>query len=164
MRIMVRAGVRTSIRLAAIAALAASTLAAASAQTTPDRGTVALGRLAAKDLDVGTPGGKAFLGVIGGTNSCAPPNGPLPGFERLCSWSATNADDDFDMMVGINDNRIVSVLTSWPRQLPAATWSCEAFAPDSDGPGLSICSVKSASVQDRAHWAKGWRDYLNSVS
>jgi hypothetical protein len=161
MRMIYRAGFRTATRLAALAGLAGSALAVASVQKAPDRGIVALGKLAAKDLELGTPGAKAFLGVID-KDSCAPPNGPLPGFERLCSWSATNADDDFDMMVGINGNRIVSVLTSWPRQLPAATWSCEAFAPG-DGPGLSICSVKSASAQDRAHWAKGWRDYLNSV-
>jgi hypothetical protein len=163
MRMMFRAGVRTAIGIAAVSGLAGAALAGESQHKAPDRGVVALGRLAAKDLNLGTPGAKAFLGVIG-KDSCAPPNGPLPGFERLCTWSANKVDDDFDMMIGVNDNRIVSVLTSWPRQLPTAMWTCEGFAPGEDGPQLSICSVKSASGEDRARWAQGWRDYLNSVS
>ncbi|MBT0669300.1 hypothetical protein HT136_13090 [Novosphingobium profundi] len=132
----------------------------------PDRAVVALGALSAADLGVTSPRGKAFLDLLhpGHPEACGPNESDVLDFERSCMWSAREADDDFDMLLGIDQAHIVSVVTAWPDRLPASLWDCQpVFADDAAG-GLMACGVRSASDAQRRHWAQSWRAFLQSAS
>jgi hypothetical protein len=138
---------------------------AVAAGKTPDRAIVALGKLSAADLSVLQPRGNAFLDLLhpGHPEDCGPSESGNLDFDRACMWSATAADDDFDLLVGIDNESIVSVATAWPRQLPASIWACEPLMPDYAPGDMMVCSVRSASEQSRHHWAESWRTFVNSI-
>ncbi|MEE4451559.1 hypothetical protein [Novosphingobium resinovorum] len=160
------------IPLCAMPVIAAAALLAAggsvSALTTPppDRAVMALGTLAPADLDVTKGPGKAFLASLfpGQNDPCPLPAAQNPDFDGACMWSKDDNEEDFDLLIGIEDHAVVSVVTSWPRQLDAQIWACEPIDPATADNFLNVCSVQSATPARRAHWAASWRAFLNAVN
>jgi hypothetical protein len=79
-------------------------------------------------------------------------------------WSKDDNEEDFDLLIGIENHAVVSVVTSWPRQLDAQIWACEPVDPATADNFLNVCSVQSAEPARRAHWATSWRAFLNAVN
>jgi hypothetical protein len=140
----------------------------ASAVTTPppDRAVLALATLGPTDLDMTKGPGKAFLASLfpGRSDPCPLPTGPNPDFDGACMWSKDDNEEDFDLLIGIEDHALVSVVTSWPRQLDTHIWACEPVDPANSDNFLNVCSVQSAATARRAHWTASWRAFLNAVN
>lgn len=151
--------------LATVLAVALLPSVALASGKSPDRAVLALGKLSAAQLSLLEPRGAAFLEGMypGHPEMCGPSSSEALDFDRSCMWSQENADDDFDILVGIENESIVSVVTPWPKALPGTLWTCEPFAAGQAPGDMMICSIASASAQKRGHWAQSWRTFLNSV-
>jgi hypothetical protein len=152
--------------IAAAALLAGSGSASALTTPPPDRAVLALGTLGPLDLDVNNGPGNAFLASLfpGQSDPCPLPAGQNPDFDGACMWSTDDNEEDFDLLIGIEDHALVSVVTSWPRQLDAQIWACEPVDPVNPDNFLNVCSVQSATPAHRAHWAASWRAFLNAMN
>lgn len=152
--------------IAAAALMAGGGSASALTTPPPDRAVLALGTLAPADLDVAKGPGKTFLASLfpGESAPCPLPTGQNPDFDGACMWSKDDNDEDFDLLIGIENHAVVSVVTPWPRQLDAHIWACEPVDPATADNFLAVCSVQSATPARRAHWASSWRAFLNAVN
>lgn len=122
------------------------------------------GQLAAapNGLDLTSPEGRIFKSVfLSGDNSCSDEDeGRLDGqpFTTICVWPDTGGEEDLGRLyLGVNDGRIVSVMTREHGE-PLAGWSC---SPAQRLPRSQICSAASASAADKARWTEFWNTYIN---
>lgn len=122
------------------------------------------GQLAAASngLDLASPDGRIFKGAfLSGDNSCsAGEEGAVDGqpFTNICVWPDTGGEEDLGRLyLGVNDGRIVSVMTREHAQ-PLAGWSC---SPAERLPRSQICNAASASAADQTRWTAFWNGYIN---
>lgn len=156
---------RFALRTLAACALALSSAMAAPVMAAqPDAAIAALSRLSAAQLDTGAGPGNAFLKGFFPQGCGAPGGPPAPQFEAFCAWSSAD-EADFDLLVGLQDRRVVSVVTE-PYALDRTLWECRPLYEKSDEvpSDLQVCSVRSASIADRANWARSWKTFLSAVN
>jgi hypothetical protein len=122
------------------------------------------GQLAAASngLDLASPDGRIFKGAfLSGDNSCSDPEeGSVDGqpFTTICVWPDTGGQEDLGRLyLGVNDGRIVSVMTREHAE-PLAGWSC---SPAERLPRSQICNAASASPADKTRWTEFWNTYIN---
>ena len=152
-------------QLAAI--LVAAGLAVAPTQVTAApaiKGVEGLSRLSAADLDTTRPAGRAFLKSLFAdpAKSCGKPTTEHLPFDTLCNWFSNPESDDVfpDLMVAMNQARIVSVVTVEPKRLKPSIWTCEQAEPGR----IAVCFAKTIDAATQRRWSQAWHTYLNSVN
>jgi hypothetical protein len=155
--------VRRSIA-AGVLALSA-TIAPPAMAARPEAAVAALSRLSEPQLDTGSAPGSAFLKQFFPQGCSAPSGPPSPQFEAFCAWSSSAEEADFDLLVGMQDRKVVSVVTE-PYALDSKVWECRPLYEKSDEvpSDLQVCSVRSASTANRANWAKSWKTFLSAIN
>ncbi|MCV9907102.1 hypothetical protein OIV19_05640 [Brucella sp. HL-2] len=159
------------VRVAAIAAgvmvagIMAAGAAAAEKPTGPKWGVEEISKLSDTDLVVSSPAGKAFMDKLAPDHekACGKPDENRPDFDEFCSWAFNNDEADFDILLGIKDNKIVSfVASSVPEK--SDVWLCEKTQKDIPESDLQTCNVRSADEKSRTHWSASWESFLNSIN
>lgn len=158
-----------STRILRSALLAAGVMAAGSAVAeTPasaDWAVKTISTLSDADLVVTSPAGKAFLEKLNPTGiaACDSPTENRPDFDKLCSWALNNEESDFDILLGIKNDKIVSFVASFTPEKDDI-WVCEATKKDIPESDLQTCNVRSADEKSRQHWSESWESFLNSIN
>ncbi|MBO1040645.1 hypothetical protein [Brucella pituitosa] len=154
------------VRVAAIAAgVMATGAAAAETPNRPDWGVKAISKLSDSDLVITSPAGKAFMDKLAPDHdkACGKPDENRPDFDEYCSWAFNNEEADFDILLGIKDNKIVSVVASTVPE-NNDVWVCEKTQKDIPESDLQTCNVRSADEKSRTHWSESWESFLNSIN
>ncbi len=125
----------------------------------------AISALSDADLVVTSAAGKAFLEKLNpeGVTACDAPIENRPDFDKLCSWALNNEESDFDILLGIKDDKIVSFVSSFTPEKDDV-WTCEATKKDIPESDLKTCNIRSADEKSRQHWAESWESFLNSIN
>lgn len=154
------------VRVAAIAA-GVMTAGAAAAETPngPDWGVKAISKLSDADLVITSPAGKAFMDKLAPDHdkACGKPDENRPDFDEFCSWAFNNDEADFDILLGLKDNKIVSIVASTVPE-NNDVWVCEKTQKDIPESDLQTCNIRSADEKSRTHWSESWESFLNSIN
>lgn len=154
------------VRVAAIAA-GVMTASAAVAETTsgPEWAVKEISKLSDADLVISSPAGKAFMDKLAPDHdkACGKPNENRPDFDEYCSWAFNNEESDFDILLGIKDGKIVSLVAM---TVPENTdvWACEKTQKDIPENELQTCNIRSADEKSRTHWSESWSGFLSSIN
>ncbi len=89
---------------------------------------------------------------------------PRLSFDRVCQhYAADTAKDDPspwpDLVLGIEDGRIVSATLTSAEETLGAGWGC---APAVGFEGMLFCYVETAPEADRIRWSTEWTAYFGS--
>jgi hypothetical protein len=154
------------VRVAAIAAgIMATGAAAAETPAGPEWGVKEISKLSDADLVITSPAGKAFMDKLAPDHdkACGKPDENRPDFDEYCSWAFNNEEADFDILLGIKDNKIVSIVASTIPE-KSDVWVCEPTKKDIPESDLQTCNIRSADEKSRAHWSESWESFLNSIN
>lgn len=154
------------VRVAAIAAgVMVAGAAAAETPAGPEWGVKEISKLSDTDLVLTSSAGKAFMDKLAPVRdkACSAPSENRPDFDEYCSWAFNNDEADFDILLGIKDNKIVSIVASTTPE-NSDVWVCEKTQkgiPESD---LQTCNIRSVDEKIRTHWSESWEVFLNSIN
>lgn len=158
-----------STRILRSVILAAGVLAAGSAvaekPASPDWAVKTISTLSDADLVVTSAAGKAFLEKLSpkGIAACGAPIDNRPDFDKLCSWALNHDESDFDILLGIKNDKIVSFVASFTPEKDDV-WTCEVTKKDIPESDLQTCNIRSADEKSRQHWSDSWESFLNSIN
>jgi len=154
------------VRVAAVVAgVMAAGAAVAQTPSGPEWAVKEISKLSDADLVISSPAGKAFMDKLAPDHekACGKPDENRPDFDEYCSWAFNNEEADFDILLGIKDNKIVSLVAS---TLPENNdvWLCEKTQKEVPESDLQTCNVRSADEKSRVHWSESWESFLNSIN
>ncbi|WP_273727763.1 hypothetical protein [Brucella gallinifaecis] len=154
------------VRLATILAVI-MTAGAAVAETpgSPEWAVKEISKLSDADLVLSSSAGKSFMDKLAPDHdkACGKPEENRPDFDEFCSWAFNNEEADFDILLGIKDNKIVSIVASTVPE-NNDVWVCEKTQKDIPESDLQTCNIRSADEKSRTHWAESWEAFLNSIN
>ncbi|WP_313028187.1 hypothetical protein [Brucella sp.] len=154
------------VRVVAIAA-GVMTAGAAVAETPngPEWAVKEISKLSDADLVISSPAGKALMDKLAPDHdkACGKPDENRPDFDEYCSWAFNNEEADFDVLFGIKDGKIVSVVASTVPE-NNDVWVCGPTKKDIPESDLQTCNVRSADEKSRTHWSESWETFLNSIN
>jgi hypothetical protein len=143
----------------------AAGVAAAEEPASPEWAVKTISALSDADLVVTSAAGKAFLEKLNpeGIAACDAPIENHPDFDKLCSWALNNEESDFDILLGIKDDKIVSFVSPFTPEKDDV-WTCEPTKKDVPESDLQTCNIRSADEKSRQHWSESWESFLNSIN
>lgn len=158
-----------AFQIVRVAAMAAGVLAAGAAvaetPNSPEWAVKEISKLSEADLVISSPAGKAFMDKLAPDHdkACGKPDENRPDFDEYCSWAFNNEESDFDILLGIKDNKIVSLVAS---TVPdnSDVWVCEKTHQDIPESDLQTCNIRSADEKSRANWSESWSGFLGSIN
>lgn len=159
-----------TFRFIGAAALAAGLMTAGSASaeapTDADWAAKTLSQFSEADLAISSPAAKAYLEKINpkGISACDVPAENRPAaFDKLCSWALNYDEADFDILIGIKNDKIVSFVSAYTPEKDDI-WLCEDTKQDIPESDLKTCNLRSADEKTRKEWSDSWTGFLEAIN